>query len=87
MIPFLNFILLQIKQVCRELVAKWSRPIFGLNDNFSSVSREAREQRDFELLPKQKKKRLKDATEKNEDKEEEEADNVWFLLVTFSQKI
>jgi transcription factor SPN1 len=73
--PF-QFILLQIKQVCRELVAKWSRPIFGLNDNFSSVSREAREQRDFELLPKQKKKRLKDATERDEDKEEEEADNV-----------
>jgi len=63
------------KQLCRELVAKWSRPIFGLNDNFSSVSREAREQRDFELLPKQKKKRLKDATESKEDKDEEEADN------------
>merc|ERR1712227_206703 len=74
------------KEICRELIARWSRPIYGLNDNYQSMTREAREARDFELLPKAKKRRLKEAAdgrvEKNatEDKPEPKPGRKGFVV-------
>jgi len=60
------------KDLCRELISRWSRPIYGLNDNYQSMTREAREARDFELLPKAKKRRLKEAADGRSDQKKDE---------------
>ena len=62
-----------VQDLCRELISRWSRPIYGLNDNYQSMTREAREARDFELLPKAKKRRLKEAADGRSDKTQEES--------------
>lgn len=60
------------KDLCRELISRWSRPIYGLNDNYQSMTREAREARDFELLPKAKKRRLKEQADGRAEKQQSE---------------
>ena len=54
------------------MISRWSRPIYGLNDNYQSMTREAREARDFELLPKAKKRRLKEAADGRSDQKKDE---------------
>lgn len=44
------------KQRAKELISLWSRPIFQLETNFSSISREEREKRDLDLQAKQEKR-------------------------------
>lgn len=41
-----------------RLINEWSRPIFNLTANFRSISKEDREQRDFEHMPKKRKMRF-----------------------------
>lgn len=43
------------KQRAKQLISCWSRPIFQLDSSFNSISREEREQRDLDLMSKQRK--------------------------------
>lgn len=63
------------KDTCRELVARWSSSVYNRNDNYQSMSREAREQRDFDLLPKAKKRRLKEQADSGRRRDEKKDDD------------
>ncbi|EEC13386.1 conserved hypothetical protein, partial [Ixodes scapularis] len=43
-----------------KLINEWARPIFNLNTNYSSISKEEREQKDFERMPQKRKIRCDD---------------------------
>lgn len=43
------------KQRAKQLISTWSRPIFQLDSSFTAISREEREQRDLDLMSKQRK--------------------------------
>ncbi|OTF73704.1 Med26 domain containing protein [Euroglyphus maynei] len=40
------------KRIAGQLIARWSRPIFNLDSDFHSISRDQREKRDFEHMAK-----------------------------------
>ncbi|OWF39206.1 IWS1-like protein [Mizuhopecten yessoensis] len=42
------------KERCGKLINDWSRPIFNLTSNYKMLSKEEREQRDYEQLPKRR---------------------------------
>ncbi|XP_064456355.1 protein IWS1 homolog [Ornithodoros turicata] len=46
-----------------KLINEWARPIFNLNTNYSSISKEEREQKDFERMPQKRKLRLESSDE------------------------
>ena len=45
------------KNSAKQLITKWSRFIFNLDTDFHSGSREEREQRDFDNMPRTKRVR------------------------------
>lgn len=40
-----------------KLITEWARPIFNVTTNYHSLTKEEREQRDYEHLPKQLKRK------------------------------
>lgn len=46
-----------------KLINEWARPIFNLNTNYSSISKEEREQKDFERMPHKRKIRMETSDE------------------------
>lgn len=61
------------KRYANQLIANWSRPIFNLDTNFHSISRDEREQRDFEHMSRFK-RRHSDAGEGSSSKTEKSTD-------------
>lgn len=51
----------QNRDIAGKLINEWARPIFGVTANFKSMSREEREERDYQLMPKRR--RLSSADE------------------------
>lgn len=51
-----------------RLISDWARPIFNLSSNFKSMSKEEREQRDFEHMPKRRKLSMDEPAKKDLDK-------------------
>ncbi|ESN99982.1 hypothetical protein HELRODRAFT_83644 [Helobdella robusta] len=43
------------KEMCHKLITNWARPIFSQNADYKALSKEEREQRDYEQLPKKRK--------------------------------
>ncbi|KAI2801869.1 hypothetical protein RDWZM_000673 [Blomia tropicalis] len=63
------------KRYANQLIANWSRPIFNLDTNFHSISRDEREQRDFEHMSRFK-RRHSDAGEGSSSKTEKSTDKI-----------
>ncbi|UYV81015.1 IWS1 [Cordylochernes scorpioides] len=49
-----------------RLINEWARPIFNLTTNYSSLSKEEREARDFQHMPKKKKMRMEQGDDEAE---------------------
>ncbi|GFR20732.1 protein IWS1 homolog [Trichonephila clavata] len=46
-----------------KLITEWARPIFNVTTNYHSLTKEEREQRDYDHVPKQMKRKDRDSTE------------------------
>ena len=56
------------RELAGKLINEWSRPIFNVTANHKSMSREEREQRDYEHLPKKRRLSLEGTSAKDMDK-------------------
>ncbi|ELU17462.1 hypothetical protein CAPTEDRAFT_183017 [Capitella teleta] len=59
----------QHKEFAGKLINEWSRPIFNLTSNYKTLTREEREQRDYEQLPKRRRLSLEGANTPRRDLE------------------
>jgi transcription factor SPN1 len=57
----------QNREAAGKLINEWSRPIFNLTSNYKNLSREEREQRDYEQLPKKRRISLEGGASSNQD--------------------
>lgn len=57
------------KGIANKLIGEWARPIYHLDTDYSTVSRQEREERDYSRMPEKRKKKInsRDEEEPNDD--------------------
>ncbi|EFO92379.1 hypothetical protein CRE_10921 [Caenorhabditis remanei] len=57
------------KAIANKLIGEWARPIYHLDTDYSTVSRNEREERDYARMPEKRKKKLRSREEEPEEEE------------------